>query len=91
MPTFNTNGAVQTYTVAVSGIYSIDVIGAGGGGCPGFSGGGKGAEQVITTYLKTGQVLSLVVGGLGSDGMQYRNSGGGGGASDVYILSLIHI
>lgn len=87
MTTFNTTGAVQTFTVAVSGIYSLDVIGASGGGS-GLSAGGKGAEQVITTYLKAGQVLSLVVGGMGSNGIE---GSGGGGASDVFINSLAQL
>ena len=74
-------GSVQTYTVTTSGIYSVDVKGAGGGASANGSLGGNGADQVVTVYLEAGQILSLVVGALRSNGNSGGNSGGGGGGS----------
>ena len=82
----------QTYTVAYSGYYDLDVYGAQGG-----NSGGKGSRVRGTVYLNKGDVLTINTGGYGgntntinntTDTTRGYNGGGkgyyyGGGASTV--------
>lgn len=79
--TYNYTGSIQTYTVpaCVTSI-TLDLKGAQGGasnGC-GNGPGGLGANIIGTFAVTPGQTLSILVGGVGSNG-QY-NAGGGGGS-----------
>jgi len=72
-----TNG-VQNWTIPVNGIYKIEAYGAkGGNGSAPI--GGSGAKMVGEFSLTVGQVLKILVGQVGSNGLV----GGGGGASFV--------
>ncbi len=77
---FSYTGVIQTYTVAVSGIYAITADGAQGGG--GFAGvtGGAGAQISADLTLVAGTVLDILVGGGGADGADGAGGGGGGGS-----------
>ncbi len=77
---FSYTGVIQTYTVAVSGIYAITADGAQGGG--GFAGvtGGAGAQISADLTLVAGTVLDILVGGGGADGTDGAGGGGGGGS-----------
>ena len=70
--TINTTG-IQEWTVPASGIYTIEVWGARGGGSNNY---GKGARMKGDFSLTQGDVLRIVVGQMG--GVQNSGSGGGG-------------
>jgi len=67
-------GAMQSFTVP-AGVTSITIeaLGAQGGG-----GGGLGAKMTGTFTVTPGQVLQVLVGGLGGNGGSYGSGGGGG-------------
>jgi T5SS/PEP-CTERM-associated repeat protein/autotransporter-associated beta strand protein len=76
---FNYAGVITNWTVPSTGIYNISAYGAQGGNLSGFASGGKGAHISGGFTLAEGEVLSILVGGLGqSAGGQ--NMGGGGGS-----------
>ncbi|MDO9187456.1 MAG: hypothetical protein Q7W13_15690, partial [Bacteroidia bacterium] len=76
--TFNYAGAITTFTVpAGCSTITIEVWGAQGGS--GTGAGGLGARMKGTFTLTPGQVLKILVGGMGGAG----NQGGGGGGSFV--------
>ena len=70
----NYTGAMQSFTVP-AGVTSITIqaLGAQGGG-----NGGLGAKMTGTFTVTPGQVLQVLVGGLGGDGGSYGSGGGGG-------------
>ena len=70
--TINTQG-IQEWTVPASGIYTIEVWGARGGGGNNY---GKGARMKGDFSLTQGDVLRIAVGQMG--GAQNSGSGGGG-------------
>jgi len=67
-------GAIQSFTVP-AGVTSITIeaLGAQGGGS-----GGLGAKMTGTFTVTPGQVLQVLVGGLGGNGGSYGSGGGGG-------------
>lgn len=69
---------IQSWTVPVTGKYSISIAGAGGGG----NTAGKGAVLYGEFTLTQGVVLKILVGQLGTASSNY--SGGGGGGSFVW-------
>jgi len=76
------NNGIQEWTVPATGLYSIKVAGAKGGG----NGGGNGAVLSGEFMLTQGHVIQVVTGqrGTGGSGAQGSfNSGGGGGGSFV--------
>ena len=75
--TFMFTGVVQSFPVAVSGEYSLDVFGASGGSS--VVGGGLGAEVSGDIVLTAGETLTLFVGGRGQNGSTVNDNGGGGG------------
>jgi len=77
---------MTTYTVPVTGMYSIVAIGgAGGPGGTGGAGGagGMGAQASGQFALTAGEVLTILVGG--SAGGGYANSGAGGGGGSFVV------
>jgi len=80
---FTSTGAVQTYTVAVSGTYDILALGAKGGNSQAT--GGAGATVDAKIYLSKGTSLGFVVGGSGNNGLGSYYGGGGGGGTFVFI------
>ncbi len=84
MSAFTYTGAIQTYTVPLTGIYEITAAGAEGGQAAsrGFGPGGSGAVLSGQVMLTSGTTLDVVVGGQGGSG---EYSGGGGGGSFVYV------
>jgi hypothetical protein len=79
--TFSYTGAMQTYTVATTGVYDITLAG-GQGGANWYGGGGLGAVVGGDVTLTAGTTLDIVVGGQGINGQSYpgawASSGGGG-------------
>jgi len=76
------NNGIQEWTVPATGLYSIKVAGAKGGG----AGGGNGAVLSGEFMLTQGHVIQIVVGQRGTGGFGSQgslNSGGGGGGSFV--------
>ncbi|TDO22275.1 LamG-like jellyroll fold domain-containing protein, partial [Sediminibacterium goheungense] len=76
------NNGIQEWTVPATGLYSIKVAGAKGGG----NGGGNGAVLSGEFILTQGHVIQIVVGQRGTGGFGQLgsvNSGGGGGGSFV--------
>ena len=85
---FNYTGGFQSFTAGATGIYDITAIGAQGG--TGFQGGtgGLGAKVAGDFTLTKGEVLSILVGGRGQDGLGaggFDSGGGGGGGSYVNV------
>ncbi len=70
-----------TFTTSATGEYAIDAVGAQGGNPFGGT-GGLGANASGLYSLSAGEVLGIVVGGLGTS---YGTSSGGGGGSFVYV------
>ena len=84
--TFNFTGAIQNYTVPVSGTYDLSGFGAGGGAGTGFgtpSTGGSGAQVGATFNFVQGQQLQIIVGGAGSTGQE----GAGGGGFTAFLAN----
>jgi PEP-CTERM motif len=90
-------GAIQTYTIATTGLYQINEFAAqGGNGVDSNNNGGTngGMGAMVTAYfdLNAGDVRSVLVGGAGANGTTYSTlagatfggGGGGGGGSFVY-------
>ena len=76
---FAYTGAIQTYTVPLTGIYDITAAGAEGGeSAQLFAPGGFGGILSGDVMLTAGTTLDVVVGGQGGTGLL---SGGGGGGS----------
>ena len=76
------NNGIQEWPVPATGLYSIKVAGAKGGG----AGGGNGAVMAGEFLLNQGHVIQIVVGQRGTGGFGSQgsvNSGGGGGGSYV--------
>jgi hypothetical protein len=76
------NNGIQEWTVPATGLYSIKVAGAKGGG----AGGGNGAVLSGEFMLTQGHVIQIVAGQRGTGGFGAQgsiNSGGGGGGSFV--------
>lgn len=96
--TFDYSGAVQTFTVP-AGLTNVSVAAYGAAGGGSITAGGTGGLVTATIAVTPGEVLSIYVGGKGSDALGYGiepvsggfNGGGGsagcgaggGGASDV--------
>lgn len=78
--TINTQG-IQEWTVPTTGIYSISIAGAKGGG----TNAGKGALMSGDFEFTQGQLLKILVGQMGTSSNNY--SGGGGGGSFVWLSS----
>lgn len=75
----------QSYRVAQSGTYKLEVWGAQGGSHDNTNRGGYGGYSTGTINLNAGEVLYINVGGAGTDAI-YGNEGGyngGGGRSDI--------
>ena len=79
VPFTDTTPGPATFTVPETGVYNLLAFGAqGGGGNTGI--GGLGAEVGGDFNLTAGEILSIVVGGLGGPGIF---TGGGGGGTFV--------
>jgi hypothetical protein len=63
----------NVYCPCGSNVFTIEALGAQGGGS-----GGLGAKMTGTFTVTPGQVLQVLVGGLGGDGGSYGSGGGGG-------------
>jgi len=73
---------IQNWTVPSTGTYTIEAVGAKGGG----AGGGNGTRMVGDFELTEGEVIKIMVGQrgtLGSGSGGSSNSGGGGGGTFV--------
>ena len=78
------------FEIAISGTYYLEAVG-GQGGNAGNRKGGRGAMISGSFKLRKGDVLRVVIGGKGSDGLisgDYGSGsgGGGGGASSVVLV-----
>lgn len=78
-------GGIQTFTVPVTGLYRIEVLGAQGGSEAPFKFGGKGVSMKGDFNFSAGTVLKILVGQQGSS--TYGCYGGGGGSFVVDILN----
>jgi hypothetical protein len=86
---FNYTGAIQTYTIPVSGVYQIVALGADGGTGVGAS-GGSGVSITGNVLLSAGTVVDIVVGGAGKTGIfGSKFGGGGGGGAFIYVPSAL--
>ncbi len=86
------DGSEQTYTVKETGIYSIVLTGAEGGGC-GFNKGGAGGRIFLRMWLVKGQKVGIVCGGRGNgkensrifkSDLEAMYSGGAGGGGKAF-------
>ena len=89
-------GNIEYWTVNISGEYNITLYGADGGDCNGGESGGRGMKISSNFNLENGNVLKIIVGKKGQDGVIYNSGGknkpgggGGGGGSFVYIDDVI--
>ena len=71
-------GTIQTWTVPVTGTYTIDAYGAQGGAGTSYT-GGLGARTKGDVYLTAGTQIKILVGQQGGDNTTYKAGGGGGG------------
>jgi hypothetical protein len=86
VPSTDTTPGSTTFTAPVTGVYDILAFGAqGGAGRDGrdFESGGLGAEVGGDFNLTAGEVLSVVIGGMGGGGAGLSAGGGGGGGTFV--------
>jgi len=84
---FSYTGGVQTFTVPVTGVYKLEVIGARGG-IPWSQDGREATASCLGGYgcgykmLKKGEVLHICCGGHNGQSTTGGYNGGGGGASN---------
>jgi hypothetical protein len=78
-------GTIQSWTVPMTGTYTIDTYGAqGGGGGAQSLAGGSGARAKGDVYLTAGTIVKILVGQVGgSNGGAHGNENGGGGGTFV--------
>ncbi len=81
------NSGVQSFTIPTSGLYQIDVYGASGGIAPGYPTriAGLGSRIQGDFMLTQGDVLQILVGQKGENGV---GNGGGGGGTYVALNNL---
>ncbi len=85
VPSTDTTPGSTTFTAPVTGVYDILAFGAqGGAGRDGrdFESGGLGAEVGGDFNLTAGEVLSVVIGGMGGGGAGLSAGGGGAGSGE---------
>src|SRR6202453_5466268 len=82
-------GAVQTFTAAVSGEYSLEALGASGGNQQERAHGGLAAEVSGDLFLTAGEDRTLFVGGQGAYGAGLQGGGGGGGSFVFHGTDLL--
>jgi hypothetical protein len=84
--TFAANGAIQQWLVPAGVTFlTIDASGAQGGGAAFFGTvGGKGGRLVASFPVTPGEMLNVVVGGMGAATTLVARGGGGGGGSFAY-------
>lgn len=70
---FSATGGIQYWTVPASGVYTITVAGASGGGNVGY-----GAVATGTVSLTAGETVRILVGQMGQLFSSFYSSGGGG-------------
>ena len=82
-PNLTVSSGIQRWTVPVTGYYQLTAAGAGGG--TSFSGitGTRGVIVSNTVLLLQGQILYIVVGQKGVNGISSSTSGGGGGGTFI--------
>lgn len=79
---FSYTGGSQTFTTPVDGVYEIIAYGASGGNS--FAGsGGAGTKAGGEFTLTAGEILTIYVGGRGSD----DDSGGAGGGGATFVIA----
>jgi hypothetical protein len=93
--TFAYDGMIDTVNITTTGVYTINAFGAQGGdsrrsGSP-VNSGGLGGEIKGNFNLIAGEVLKILVGGIGSNGGGYTNGnsladGGAGGAGGTFVV-----
>ena len=83
---------IQVWTAPQTGSYDIEAIGAGGGrgkqyNTNVYSNGvpGKGARMSGSFSLNQGDVLHIIVGQKGSEGLSSKQKGGGGGGGSFVV------
>ncbi|KAK8897984.1 hypothetical protein M9Y10_000228 [Tritrichomonas musculus] len=89
---FDYTGSLQTLIIPNDGNYEIEAIGAAGSGGNTYgtnftSKGGKGAKIVASFPFKKGEVIDIVVGGIGTSKQATQKegtSGGGGGGTFIF-------
>ena len=85
MGTYSFSGSPVFETVAVTGVYDIDAFGAQGGSSAFYSTvGGYGAEEGGNVALTAGEVLKIIIGGVGDDS---NGNGGAGGGGGTFVLA----
>ena len=90
--TFEYTGTIETFNISTSGLYSFELVGAGGSignNYYSYSGykAGKGAKLVFEHYLNVGDILYIVVGGKGNTTTGNSSNGAagaGGGGTFVF-------
>ena len=89
---FDYTGSLQTFIIPNDGNYEIEAIGAAGSGGNTYgtnftSKGGKGAKIVAHFRFNKGEVIDIVVGGIGTSKQATQKegtSGGGGGGTFIF-------
>ena len=92
---FDYTGSLQTFMIPKDGNYEIEAIGAAGSGGNTYgtnftSKGGKGAKIVANFQFKKGDVIDIVVGGIGTSKQATQKKGtAGGGGGGTFIFKRI--
>lgn len=83
---FDYTGGIQTFTAPKTGFYHLETWGAQGGSYDETYHGGFGGYSSGYTYLNSGDILYVVVGGAGKDRCLTNNCDGGynGGGGTIY-------
>jgi hypothetical protein len=83
----NVSGGIQEWVVPATGVYEITSIGAQGGRDQNNSAGGAGASLKGEFSLNAGDVVKILVGQQGVDGVAvaWHRAGGGGGGTFVWL------
>ena len=85
------SGGIQEWSVPQSGLYSIEVFGAQGGGVTNNGiAAGLGSRMSGKFELQAGEVLNILVGQMGAQESNYGGGYAGGGGGGTFITRLPH-
>ena len=90
---FNFTGEIDTVNIATTGVYTLDVLGAGGGRSGSNLFGGRGGQINGNITLDAGTILSILVGQRGENGGSGSNGGtfgGGGGGGATFVVTVLN-
>jgi len=87
--TLTSNAGIQTWTVPISGVYSVTAAGAGGGRSSDGVAGARGVIISTNVLFSKGEIISIIVGQTGNtQAVQFTSNVGGGGGGGSFVTDF---